>query len=92
MQLLYPLLAIITFTFTYAKPCSTNPTSPSSCDYDQWHQERKLLISRSTQVNVKCWAPGRPVSGNTRWLYVSDKECWVNSRVLGLGCDGTLKP
>ncbi|KAF1851622.1 uncharacterized protein K460DRAFT_38631 [Cucurbitaria berberidis CBS 394.84] len=88
MQFLYSLLATFAFSFAYAKPCSTSTTTPTTCDYDQWHQERKVLLGPSARINVQCWAPGRSVMGNNRWFYVNDRECWVNSNVFGPRCNG----
>lgn len=70
------------------KPCSPVVNTPAPCDYDQWDQERKVVIRRGAQVNLQCRDFGRSVAGNNKWFYGRERDCWINSRVLGMACEG----
>lgn len=91
MHYIQSLLLLILSSGALAKPCSTTSTTPLACDYDQWHQERKLVIGPSGQVNIQCWSIGRSVAGNNKWFYLGDRECWVSGRYFGVGCEGRTR-
>lgn len=87
MRFLLTVLAASMASSALAKACGATTTTPSTCDYDQWHQERKTVILPSARVDIACWDFGRSVAGNTKWLYARDRDCWVHSRAFGVNCE-----
>ncbi|OAL54239.1 hypothetical protein IQ07DRAFT_337264 [Pyrenochaeta sp. DS3sAY3a] len=60
MRLSFLNLTCVAFSISAsANPCSPAIGTPVPCDYDWWHQERKVVIGRASQVNLQCWDLGR---------------------------------